>query len=68
LIAPQQEGEMPPESGLGGQKALKESSEMTETLLQRVWKWLHETFPERQIYIRSDGRVQFFTFGPSLRI
>jgi murein DD-endopeptidase MepM/ murein hydrolase activator NlpD len=67
LIAPQQEGEMPPGSGLGGQKALKESSEMTETLLQRVWTWLHETFPERQIYIRSDGRVQFFTFGPSLQ-
>lgn len=40
---------------------------MTETLLQRVWTWLHETFPERQIYIRSDGRVQFFTFGPSLQ-
>ena len=58
---------MPPESGLGAQKALKGSSEMTETLLQRVWTWLHETFPERQIYIRSDGRVQFFTFGPSLQ-
>lgn len=40
---------------------------MTETLLQRVWTWLHETFPERQIYICSDGRVQFFTFGPSLQ-
>jgi len=35
--------------------------------LERVWTWLHETFPERQIYIRSDGRVQFFTFGPSLQ-
>jgi murein DD-endopeptidase MepM/ murein hydrolase activator NlpD len=58
---------MPPRSGSGAQKALKESSEMTETLLQRVWTWLHETFPERQIYIRSDGRVQFFTFGPSLQ-
>ncbi len=58
---------MSPESGLGAQKALKESSQMTETLLQRVWTWLHETFPERQIYIRSDGRVQFFTFGPSLQ-
>jgi len=58
---------MPPGSGLGAQKALKESSQMTETLLQRVWTWLHETFPERQIYIRSDGRVQFFTFGPSLQ-
>ena len=58
---------MAPESRPGAKKALKESSEMTETLLQRVWTWLHETFPERQIYIRSDGRVQFFTFGPSLQ-
>src|ERR1700729_2662394 len=40
---------------------------MTESLLERVWAWLHRTFPERQIYIRSDGRVQFFTFGPSLQ-
>jgi murein DD-endopeptidase MepM/ murein hydrolase activator NlpD len=40
---------------------------MTETLAERVWTWLHETFPERQIYIRSDGRVQFFTFGPTLQ-
>ena len=37
------------------------------SLLERVWAWLHRTFPERQIYIRSDGRVQFFTFGPSLQ-
>jgi murein DD-endopeptidase MepM/ murein hydrolase activator NlpD len=36
-------------------------------LLERAWIWLHTTFPERQIYIRSDGRVQFFTFGPSLQ-
>ena len=41
--------------------------ECTDTLLERVWTWLHQTFPERQIYIRSDGRVQFFTFGPSLQ-
>jgi murein DD-endopeptidase MepM/ murein hydrolase activator NlpD len=40
---------------------------MPETLLERVWTWLHDTFPERQIYIRSDGRVQFFTFGPTLQ-
>ncbi len=40
---------------------------MVETLVERVWAWLHETFPERQIYIRSDGRVQFFTFGPTLQ-
>ena len=36
-------------------------------LLERAWIWIHATFPERQIYIRSDGRVQFFTFGPSLQ-
>jgi murein DD-endopeptidase MepM/ murein hydrolase activator NlpD len=40
---------------------------MAETLVGRVLAWLHETFPERQIYIRSDGRVQFFTFGPTLQ-
>jgi murein DD-endopeptidase MepM/ murein hydrolase activator NlpD len=36
-------------------------------LVERLWQWIHATFPERQIYIRSDGRVQFFTFGPSLQ-
>ncbi len=35
--------------------------------IERAWAWLHETFPERQIYIRSNGRVQFFTFGASLQ-
>jgi murein DD-endopeptidase MepM/ murein hydrolase activator NlpD len=40
---------------------------MKETLVERAWTWLHETFPERQIYIRSDGRVQFFTFSPTLQ-
>jgi murein DD-endopeptidase MepM/ murein hydrolase activator NlpD len=40
---------------------------MAGSLVERVWAWLHETFPERQIYIRSDGRVQFFTFGPTLQ-
>ena len=40
---------------------------MAETLIERAWAWMHETFPERQIYIRSDGRVQFFTFGPTLQ-
>ena len=46
---------------------VRDSPAMTATLLERVWAWLHATFPERQIYIRSDGRVQFFTFGPSLQ-
>ncbi len=67
LIAVQQAGEMPAQVGRARKKPLKDHSQMTETLLQRVWTWLHETFPERQIYIRSDGRVQFFTFGPSLQ-
>jgi murein DD-endopeptidase MepM/ murein hydrolase activator NlpD len=40
---------------------------MADTLLERAWSWLHANFPERQIYIRSDGRVQFFTFGPTLQ-
>jgi hypothetical protein len=40
---------------------------MAETLVERAWGWLHATFPERQVYIRSDGRVQFFTFGPTLQ-
>ena len=54
--------------GVGANKdAKKGSPEMTETLVERVWLWLHETFPERQVYIRSDGRVQFFTFGPTLQ-
>ena len=40
---------------------------MNETLIERAWAWIHATFPERQIYIRSEGRVQFFTFGPPLQ-
>jgi len=36
-------------------------------LAERVWHWLHAIFPERQIYIRSDGHVQFFTFSASLQ-
>ena len=40
---------------------------MAGTLIERAWAWLHATFPERQIYIRSDGRVQFFTFGATLQ-
>src|SRR5215467_14981003 len=53
--------------GDGADVAVEGISGMTDTLVERVWAWLHETFPERQIYIRSDGRVQFFTFGPSLQ-
>ena len=40
---------------------------MADTLVGRIWAWLHTTFPERQVYIRSEGRVQFFTFGATLQ-
>ena len=40
---------------------------MTNSLAERAWSWIHQTFPERQIYVRSDGRVQFFTFSPTLQ-
>ena len=66
LIGKRQTGEMRA-AGMGAQEPQKGSSNMANTLVERVWAWLHETFPERQIYIRSDGRVQFFTFGPSLQ-
>jgi murein DD-endopeptidase MepM/ murein hydrolase activator NlpD len=35
-----------------------------ELLRQHAWRFISATFPERQLYIRSDGRVQFFTFSP----
>ncbi|HEY2446133.1 MAG TPA: hypothetical protein VGI20_10375, partial [Rhizomicrobium sp.] len=53
--------------GVGGGSQGKEGWGMVETLIERAWSWLHATFPERQIYIRSDGRVQFFTFGSTLQ-
>ena len=53
--------------GVGAKDAQKGSSGMADGLVDRVWAWLHATFPERQIYIRSDGRVQFFTFGATLQ-
>lgn len=40
---------------------------MTQALVEHARAWLRETFPERQIYIRSEGYVQFFTFGPLLQ-
>ena len=55
-------GETPP-----GKEASVSNSQMAASLIERAWVWMHETFPERQIYIRSNGRVQFFTFGPSLQ-
>ena len=54
--------------GASAQDANKGEAGMAGTLGERVWAWLHETFPERQIYVRSDGRVQFFTLvQPSRR-
>ena len=49
--------------GVADQPALTKKA----PFLERAWAWIHATFPERQIYIRSDGRVQFFTFGPTLQ-
>jgi murein DD-endopeptidase MepM/ murein hydrolase activator NlpD len=54
-------------NGDGAERAIKGRVGMADTLLERAWAWLHANFPERQIYIRSDGRVQFFTFGPTLQ-
>ena len=45
----------------------QQTSKLKASFLERAWAWIHATFPERQIYIRSNGRVQFFTFGPSLQ-
>ncbi len=56
-----------PTSGVGAKDAKEGSNGMAGTLVERAWAWLHATFPERQIYIRSDGRVQFFTFGATLQ-
>ncbi len=40
---------------------------MMESLRQRAWRRISVSFPERQIYIRSDGRVQFFTFSSHMQ-
>src|ERR1700682_5287679 len=37
------------------------------SLRQRAWKRVNLLFPERQIYIRSDGRVQFLTFSSQMQ-
>jgi murein DD-endopeptidase MepM/ murein hydrolase activator NlpD len=68
LIGKARAGEISGDGGRGAQNASHKSSAMKKTpFLERAWVWIHQTFPERQIYIRSDGRVQFFTFGPSLQ-
>src|SRR5260370_359215 len=35
---------------------------------KRSWGSLDAAFPERQIFVRTDGRVRFFVLGPSLQI
>jgi murein DD-endopeptidase MepM/ murein hydrolase activator NlpD len=37
---------------------------MNEPRSGRTWNYLGLRFPERQIYIRSEGRVHFWTFSP----
>lgn len=48
-------------------EAPKESHGFIHRAADRAWSWVHATLPERQIYIRSDGRVQFFTFSTPLQ-
>jgi murein DD-endopeptidase MepM/ murein hydrolase activator NlpD len=40
---------------------------MAESFVERLWTWLHATFPERQVYVGSKGQLQFFTFSPTLQ-
>ena len=61
------QAEKPDSGGMGSGDAYQQGPQTKAPVLERAWAWLHATFPERQIYIRSDGRVQFFTFGPSLQ-
>ncbi|MFO1247903.1 MAG: peptidoglycan DD-metalloendopeptidase family protein [Alphaproteobacteria bacterium] len=65
MIGKRGEGEMPAGGGMDANDP--NSAQKKAAFLERAWQWIHATFPERQIYIRSDGRVQFFTFGPSLQ-
>ncbi len=41
---------------------------MAKRLIERVWTWLHTTFPERQLYLRSNDGVQFFSLSPTLQV
>jgi murein DD-endopeptidase MepM/ murein hydrolase activator NlpD len=45
-----------------------EGRAMLDSLRQQAWRRINVTFPQRQIYIRSDGRVQFFTFDPMMQV
>jgi murein DD-endopeptidase MepM/ murein hydrolase activator NlpD len=61
LVGRREEKELPAAS------SNRAESDSPATFVERIWTWTHETFPERQVYIRSDGRVQFFTFSPTLQ-
>jgi murein DD-endopeptidase MepM/ murein hydrolase activator NlpD len=39
-----------------------------DSLRQRAWSRVNLLFPERQIYIRSEGRVQFLTFSSQIQV
>jgi murein DD-endopeptidase MepM/ murein hydrolase activator NlpD len=65
LITPARTGEVDAGSSMGVEE--QPASPNKASFLERAWTWIHATFPERQIYVRSNGRVQFFTFGASLQ-
>ncbi len=37
---------------------------MIRSLRQKAWMRISENFPERQVYVRSGAKVQFFTVSP----
>src|SRR5690242_6704570 len=53
--------------GFGARDADRDKAAMAEMLGDRVCACLYDEFPDRQIYIRIDGRLQFFTFRPTLQ-
>ena len=40
---------------------------MIEALRLRAWRYIHTTFPERQIYIRTGGQMQFYALSPLIQ-
>src|SRR5437763_2601509 len=44
-----------------------EGRDIMNSLRQRAWRRVEFTFPERQIYMRGDGRVQFLTFSSQMQ-
>ena len=41
---------------------------MAKRLIERAWTWLHTTFPERQLYLRSSDGVRFYNLSPTLQV